>query len=658
MRKKLPLFLIAIVFLTRVLAQSKSGDIHGDRTVNAVSIAGNGTWKGFEKVNFFIGTHAAYYVKPKKALQGNPWVWRASFPDWHTDIDSILLDRGFHIAYVNVDDEYGSPGALQIWDKLYNYLTMKRGFAFRAALEGVSRGGLYVFGWAKRNPDKVSCIYNEAPVCDIKSWPGGKLTGPGDTILWKQLKRVYHFDERQAMDFKDNPVDNLEGLAAFKVPVIHIIGMNDKIVPNAENTNLFAQRYMALGGPMTVYTVTNGPQELNGHHFPINHPEQWANMIMYACYPVKKVLPYADYFKTRGGLGKSFRKFRGKTATVAFLGGSITYNPGWREKISRYLTERFPDTRFHFIQAGIPSLGSLPHAFRLQRDVLDSGKVDLLFVEAAVNDKVNGLDSLTEIRALEGIVRHARKSNPEMDIVLMSFADPYKLNDYGKGMVPVQVANHEIVAGHYGLPSINLAAEVAAKIKNEEFSWEWDFKDLHPAFYGQELYYASIRSLLDSCFDYEKLISGIRLPKPLNVFNLNNGRYFSIKNVKVDDGWSIDDDWAPSDHLVTREGFVHKPMLIATRPGASLTLPFTGTAIGIAIVSGPDAGKVDYRVDNGPSKSVDLFTENSNWIYLPWYLTFDTNLKNGKHTLKLTISKDKNKNSKGNTCQIIYFLTN
>ena len=118
----------------------------------------------------------------------------------------------------------------------------------------------------------------------------------------------------------------------------------------------------------------------------------------------------------------------------------------------------------------------LPHAFRLQRDLLDSGKIDLLFLEAAVNDRANGTDSLTQIQSLEGIIRHAKTANPNMDIIMMSFADPDKLQDYDQGKKPVEIINHELVADHYQLPSLNLAKEVRDKIQQKEFSWTYDFK--------------------------------------------------------------------------------------------------------------------------------------------------------------------------------------
>jgi len=621
-----------------------------------------GLWKGFEKKALAIEGHMAYYVKPAHALPGNPWVWRASFPDWHTDMDSILLSRGFYIAYISVDDQYGSPQSLQVWDKFYHYLTNEVSLAPKVALEAVSGGALYAYAWAKRNPDKVTCMYAETPVCDIKSWPGGKEKGIGDTALWRQLKAVYHFTEAQAMPYNDNPVDNLEGLAAFRVPMLHVIGLNDKLAPPAENTYVFAQRYIAAGGPMSVHPVTIGPQELQGHHFPIDRPGYYADFIFNNSFPVKKTLPYSNYFETAGSLSNFYHAVTSrKKATVAFLGGSITYNPGWRQKVGRYLQERFPDAEFHFIAAGIPSLGSLPHAFRLQQDVLDSGKTDLLFVEAAVNDKANGTDSLTQVRALEGIIRHAKKSNPEMDIVMMAFADPEKTGDYNKGIIPTEIKNHQLIAHYYHLHFINLAKEVRDKMNNKEFTWADDFKDLHPAVFGQELYFATIKNLLGDCFDHqpENIASRkLTLPKPLDKASFQNGKYYNIKNAVYKNGWVITPKWQPADGLPTREGFVNIPVLSSNTPGAELSLPFKGTAAGIAIVSGSDAGMISYAVDNGEFKNIDLYTQWSGMLHLPWYLVLSSDLKPGNHVLKIRISEQKNKASKGNACRIVNFLIN
>ncbi|MFA6083995.1 SGNH/GDSL hydrolase family protein [Mucilaginibacter sp.] len=623
-----------------------------------------GQWRGYKQVFIDVGKHKGYYVQPQKPLPGNPWVWRASFPEWHTEIDSILLKRGFFIAYINVDDQYGSPYAMGIWDAFYARLVNSLHLAARPALEAVSRGTLYAMTWAKRNPDKVSCIYNETPVYDFKSWPGGKGKGPGDSTAWRQLKAVYHFTEEQAIAYNDNPVDHLEGLASFKVPVLNVIGIHDQLAPREENTDLFVQRYTNLGGPTLVYPVTEGPQELQGHHFPIKHSGTYADFIFTSSYPVKSVLSYNRYFTLRNSLNHFYEAAIGaKKANVAFMGGSITYNPGWREKVCAYLRERFPETQFRFIAAGIPSLGSLPHAFRLKKDVLDSGKVDLLVLEAAVNDRVNRTDSLTQVRSLEGIIRHTRHSNPLTDILLLEFADPYKNNDYNKGVTPVEIINHELVAAHYGLPSINLSREVYDKLKNREFSWEDDFKDLHPSAFGQELYFQTIKSLLETSFE-EWVSLGTSRTKAsapwriMNASSFNNGNYYSIKNARYDSGWQMNENWVPNDQAGTRDGFVNIPVLGAVTPGASLKLPFHGTAIGVVVLSGPDAGIISYSIDNKPFTTVDLYTEWSGGLHLPWFVLLDGNLERGKHVLTLKVNEAKNINSRGTSCRIVNFFKN
>lgn len=375
-------------------------------------------------------------------------------------------------------------------------------------------------------------------------------------------------------------------------------------------------------------------------------------------------LPYDPYLTLRGGLQNSYAALtRRQSATIAFLGGSITHHPGWSNKVDSFLRKTYPATRFRFINAGIPSLGSLPHAFRLQRDLLDSGRIDLLFVEAAVNDRINGTDSLTQARTLEGIVRHARRANPAMDIVLMSFADPNKTKDYDNGITPTEIINHERIAAHYQLPSINLAKEVHDRMQHGEFSWEKDFKDLHPSPFGQQLYFAAIRELLQRSFGAAAQAAPARikkytLPKALDPHAIDKGQYYAIDLAQLDDQWVLQPDWAPADGLHTRPGFVHRPMLVATTPGATLTLPFKGRAIGIAIVSGKDAGILSWSIDGGPFRQADLFTQWSRSLHLPWYLLFSSDLKKGKHTLQLKITNDKNAQSAGNAARIVYFLVN
>ena len=370
-------------------------------------------------------------------------------------------------------------------------------------------------------------------------------------------------------------------------------------------------------------------------------------------------LPNYKYFTVRSGLANFYKAVSvRKEVTVAFVGGSITFNPGWREKVCDYLIKKFPATTFRFIAAGIPSLGSLPHSFRLQRDVLDSGKIDLLFLEAAVNDRANSTDSLTQVRALEGIIRHTLKKNIRTDILLMSFADPDKNNEYARNLIPVEVSNHETIAAYYNLPSINLAKEISDRLQHKEFSWEKDFVNLHPSPFGQQLYFETIKALLDTCLQQVMPSKKHQVPVALDKYAFDKARYVSINKAQYDEGWFLDNDWVPSDNLGTRKGFVHRPMLIATVPGSVLHFRFKGNAVGIALVSGADAGIISYSIDKSDFKKYNLFTQWSSSLHLPWYILLGSGLKNGSHEVVIKIDADKDPRSKGNACRIVYFLVN
>lgn len=362
-----------------------------------------------------------------------------------------------------------------------------------------------------------------------------------------------------------------------------------------------------------------------------------------------------------GNLSNTFYAIgKRKEATIAFLGGSITEGGGWRNMVQAYLRETWPKVKFHFIDAGISSLGSLPHSFRLNQDVLSKGKVDLLFLETAVNDLANQTAKLTQQRALEGIVRHAHASNPYMNVVLLAFADEDKLADYAAGKVPQEVAVHDQIAKYYRLPFINLAEEVYKRITAGEFTWKDDFKDLHPSPFGHTLYFNSIRQLFQESIAKKMPVKRVRIPLPvaLDAFNYGKGDYLDVKRAVNLHGFVLDPSWKPADQTPTRNGFVNVPMLVGTHPDDSFELPFNGTAIGIALISGPDAGSISYSIDGKEAKDLDYFTQWSSSLHLPWYLMLADELSPGKHVLKVTINKEHSLKSTGTALRIVHFLVN
>jgi lysophospholipase L1-like esterase/pimeloyl-ACP methyl ester carboxylesterase len=624
------------------------------------------TWHGFARYDFQIDRRSARLVVPKKAAPGNPWVWRARFPDWHYEMDSILLDRGYHIAYINTDDMFGSPNAMTIWNKFYKYLNTQYGLNKKVALEGVSRGGLFVYAFAKQWPERVSSIYAEAPVCDFKSWPGGFGASDGDSKSWERLKIEYGFKtDDQARAWTNQPMDSLRLLANAKIPVLHMIGLNDQVVPPSENTFKLIQQYIELGGPASIVPCTQGKQTAQGHHFPIETPLLGADFIYYHTDFPKAKLPAENYHHMLGNIRNSLMKFeRQKKGRVVFLGGSITYNNGWRDSICAYLQTRFPETEFDFISAGIPSMGTTCAAFRLERDVFSNGPVDLLFEEAAVNDAGNGRTDDEQIRGMEGIIRRVREENPLVDIVMMHFVDPDKIKSYQQGEEPRVIRNFDKVARHYNIPTINLAKEVTDRINAGEFTWKDDFKNVHPSPFGQGIYAHSMIVFFDNAWsafiaDDDKITAHLQ-PEMLDPNSYINGYLepATEADIKLGKGWSIDENWNPQDGRSSRPNYIDVPMLVGNGADGSLVYKFEGTVVGIAVAAGFDAGVIEYRIDKGLWQKKDLYTQYSRRLHLPKYYTLAAELERKKHSLTIRMADEKNKQSEGRVCRIRYFYVN
>jgi len=394
--------------------------------------------------------------------------------------------------------------------------------------------------------------------------------------------------------------------------------------------------------------------------------------------PVDAQIYNGPILRCRGSLDNSYNTFtKTKKGRVAFLGGSITYMHGWREMVMKNLTKRYPDTQFDFVNAGIPSIGSVPDAFRLDHDVLSKGDIDLLFVEAAVNDNGNEKTGASRLKGMEGVIRHTLMANPNTDIILLDFVFQPFVDMLTKGQEPDVILTHERVANHYLVPSIRLDLDIFRRLQKGEFTWA-QFGGTHPKPFGHSYYAAAIERLFDSMLINPKASKPHEIPEePLNRASYYKGQFLDIHTIKLAKGWEIDEMWdAPeviqqkSDkansidpandyvRVTTRKGFSKVPMLVATKPNKKLKFTFEGNAIGIFCVAGPSAGIIAYRIDHQPWREYDTFTQWSNRLYIPRLYVLGDRLESGNHTLEMYMKEAHNPKSKGSTLQIRQFVVN
>ena len=208
-----------------------------------------------ERQTFSVADHRAFILAPPDSARVEgpmPWIWYAptlgrnlpgSAEKWMFD---RLQAAGIAIAGVDVGESYGSPKGRAVFQALYDELTQNRGFSTKPVLLARSRGGLMLYSWAVAHPDAVGGVAGIYPVCNIASYPGVARAAPAYGMTAEELAD-------KLADY--NPVDRLQKLAAARVPILHLQGDSDRVVPHEKNSGLLAERYRAFGGPAKVELI-------------------------------------------------------------------------------------------------------------------------------------------------------------------------------------------------------------------------------------------------------------------------------------------------------------------------------------------------------------------------------------------------------------------
>jgi pimeloyl-ACP methyl ester carboxylesterase len=208
---------------------------------------------GVPRTRIAIGKHAGFLLQPPRpASDGTrPWVWYAPTIGKYPNESNAwllrqLLDRGFYVAGVDVGESYGSPAGRKVFTDFYHRVVRDYQLEPKARLLAQSRGGLMIYNWAAENPEKVHRIAGIYPVCDLRSYPGLVRAAPAYEMTSVEL-------EKQLT--QHNPIDRLQPLAKAGVPILHVHGDADRVVPLERNSQVVRERYDALGGKMKLIVV-------------------------------------------------------------------------------------------------------------------------------------------------------------------------------------------------------------------------------------------------------------------------------------------------------------------------------------------------------------------------------------------------------------------
>ncbi len=385
------------------------------KILNSKKIAINNVsnFYGFDLTDFKMDQIPCKIVRPKKVAKGSPWVLRARFWGHEPQTDIALLERGFHIAYCDVGNLFGGAEAVNRWNQFYADMTTL-GLSEKVVLEGMSRGGLIIYNWAVENPEKVACIYADAPVLDGTSWPGGFGNGKGSPSDWEKFKKVYKISsDKEIGSFKGNPIHKVKEIVTAGFPMMHVCGEADKVVPVDENTRRFENEIKALGGEISVVYK----KDVGHHPHSLKNPTSIIDFVLRATgYKTNFAVLPSPGSEYRSGAGwnrgkgwwyqmediDSLSRNSGKL-DLLLVGNSITQGFGG----SRTLTTFSPGQKaadiyfkeFNWVNAGISGDRTQHVAWRVQNGNYEVGKP--IFITLAIG--VNNFSANTAEEIAEGI---------------------------------------------------------------------------------------------------------------------------------------------------------------------------------------------------------------------------------------------------------------
>jgi lysophospholipase L1-like esterase len=355
----------------------------------------------------------------------------------------------------------------------------------------------------------------------------------------------------------------------------------------------------------------------------------------------------------RGGLPNVLAKLqRGDAVRLAYFGGSITAQDGWRPKTLRWFQEQFPRAKVSEINAAIGGTGSDLGAFRLRQDVLAHGP-DLLFVEFAVND--GGAPAEQIYRGLEGIVRQTWRAQPATDICFVYTIAGNMLETLQAGRLPRSYAAMEKIAEHYGIPSVNFGLEVARLEKGGRLV----FKGNQPktagekAALGDKILFSpdAVHPFPDSghALYREALVRSMpalraagqpgphALPAPFAADHWEAAKLVPLDRAQLSAGWQRLD---PATNKLAKQFAQRLPTLWkANQPGATIQFRFRGSVAGIYDLLGPDCGQVIVTLDDQPPVTRARFDSFCTYHRLG-SLIIGSGLADTVHAVKLEIHPD------------------
>lgn len=313
----------------------------------------------------------------------------------------------------------------------------------------------------------------------------------------------------------------------------------------------------------------------------------------------------AEFYQVRGGIPNSQHYFRADIVGnqyLFFIGDSVLAGAGLKDPGLRYSAQMVRGFKKHFPEAAVIETrhtqpgGSWFGLFRCSRGQAVFGEVicsgHLAILDFAAGDRGVPIDEVKT--SLEGLVRQVVLYRATHSQILVYTLTPEMLEAYRAGQTPEYIRVSEQIADHYGIPSLNLARYAADKILAGEISFEGFSADgINPTDAGARIYAEAVAEFVDALMAAQPIPDRPQrrtLPPPLFPETNDQGRIVAYEDPVVERSAQ----WKPG-QASSIGPFRH--LLVCDEVGATLTLKFRGSEIGLLDVVDRDSADYEVSID-------------------------------------------------------------
>ncbi len=226
---------------------------------NGVEVIEN--WNGFPfREGEFMGM--PYIVISPKENPNGKWAIKTEYFGAFPQTEIALLEKGYHVAHIDNAERYCPDSVTKTQAAFIDFVHTEFGLSSKCVPVGMSCGGLQAIYLAAKHPEKVSCMFIDAPLINFLCYPFGFGTVErADKPIVDEFIRARGVDEIGILSFREHPLDYIPKLASHKIPVFMVIGGSDVIVPYAEHGKHLQDAYEKVGATIETHIVPG-----RGHH--------------------------------------------------------------------------------------------------------------------------------------------------------------------------------------------------------------------------------------------------------------------------------------------------------------------------------------------------------------------------------------------------------